>query len=140
MLGYWNKPDETEAVLREGRYYSGDLGMLDASGQLFVLGRKQETIVRGGAKIYPAEVERVLHEDPAIAAAAVLGKPDERLGERVVAFIELKSGATVDLESLRARCEACLARYKVPEAWFVIERMPRNAMGKVLKRELFARL
>lgn len=136
MLGYWNKPEATRQVLREGRYYSGDLGMLDATGQLFVLGRKQELIVRGGSKIYPAEVERVLHEDPAVAAAAVVGTPDTRLGERVIAFIEGKPGARVDLDALRARCEAALARYKVPDSWCVVEHMPRNAMGKIVKRAL----
>jgi len=136
MLGYWNRPDATREVLREDRYHSGDLGMLDDSGQVFVLGRKKELIVRGGAKIYPAEVERVLHEDPAVAAAAVVGKPDLRLGERVIAFIEVKPGAAVDLEALRARCESALARYKVPEAVHVVERMPRNAMGKIVKRDL----
>ncbi len=78
MLGYWHKPEVTREVLRDGRYYTGDLGKLDESGQLFVLGRKKELIVRGGAKIYPAEIERVLHEDPNVAAAAVLGKPDAR--------------------------------------------------------------
>ena len=140
MLGYWNQPEATREVLREGRYYTGDLGLLDESGQLFVLGRKKEVIVRGGSKIYPAEIERVLHEDPAIVAAAVLGKPDARLGERVVAFIEVKPGVAIDLDALRARCERVLARYKVPEALFVVQSMPRNAMGKIVKRELAARL
>ncbi len=136
MLGYWNKPEATAAVLRQGRYYTGDLGMLDAAGELVVLGRKQELIVRGGAKIYPAEVERVLHDDPAVAAAAVVGTPDARLGERVVAFIEPAPGLTVDLDALRARCEARLARYKIPDSLRLVERMPRNAMGKIVKREL----
>ncbi len=140
MLGYWNNPEATREVLREGRYYTGDLGMLDQSGQLFVLGRKQELIVRGGSKIYPAEVERILHEDPQVLAAAVLGKPDARLGERVVAFIQVRPGCALDLEALRARCESSLARYKVPEQLIVIDSMPRNAMGKIVKRDLAARL
>jgi long-chain acyl-CoA synthetase len=139
MLGYWQKPEATREVLRDGRYYTGDLGMLDEHGDLTVLGRQKEVIVRGGAKIYPAEIERVLHDDPAIVAAAVLGKPDARLGERVIAFIELAPNKVADLDAVRARCEGALARYKVPEAFFVVDRMPRNAMGKIVKRQLVSR-
>jgi len=136
MLGYWNRPEQTARVLRDGRYHSGDLGKLDADGQLFVLGRKTEMIVRGGAKIYPAEVERVLHEHPGVAAVAVLGEPDQRLGERVVAFIEPAAGVTLDVAALADRCEAALARYKRPERFELVERLPRNAMGKIVKRAL----
>ncbi len=140
MLGYWQNPGATREVLRGGRYYTGDLGRLDETGALFVLGRKLEVIVRGGATIYPAEVERVLHEDPAVAAAAVVGKPDARLGERVLAFVEATPGMAVDVEALRLRCAAALARYKVPESLVVVERLPRNAMGKIVKRALLTRL
>lgn len=138
MLGYWNRPEQTASVLREGRYYSGDLGKLDASGQLFVLGRKTEVIVRAGSKIYPAEVERVLHEQPGVAAVAVVGESDPRLGERIVAFVEPALGQTVDVALLFARCQASLARYKCPERIEVVERLPRNAMGKIVKRGLVA--
>jgi acyl-CoA synthetase (AMP-forming)/AMP-acid ligase II len=136
MLGYDDKPEATREVLREGRYYTGDLGKLDETGQLFVLGRKKEMIVRGGANVYPAEVERVLHDDPTVIAAAVVAKPCPRLGERVVAYLELREGVPHDLAAIRARCEAELARYKVPEELFVVSRMPRNAMGKIVKAEL----
>jgi long-chain acyl-CoA synthetase len=136
MLGYWNKPEATCDVLRDGRYHTGDLGMLDEHGQLFVMGRQKELIIRGGANVYPAEVERVLHEHPGVAAAAVLGVPDERLGERVVAFVELSPGASYDEAALRKRLEQSLARYKQPAELHVVESMPRNAMGKVVKSQL----
>jgi long-chain acyl-CoA synthetase len=136
MLGYWNKPDATREVLRDGRYHTGDLGKLDEHGQLFVLGRKKELIIRGGANIYPAEVERVLHELPGVAAAAVVGVPDERLGERVVAYVELTPGAAWDEAAARARIERELARYKWPEELSVVASMPRNAMGKIVKGQL----
>ncbi len=136
MLGYWHKPEATREVLRDGRYHTGDLGLLDEHGQLFVLGRKKELIIRGGANIYPAEVERVLHEHPGVAAAAVVGVPDARLGERVVAYVELVPGHSFDVEAARARLERELARYKLPEELHVIESMPRNAMGKIVKGSL----
>jgi long-chain acyl-CoA synthetase len=136
MLGYWNKPDATREVLRDGRYHSGDLGMLDEQGQLFVMGRKKELIIRGGANIYPAEVERVLCEQPGVVAAAVLGIPDERLGERVIAYLELAPGQHLDVSAMRARLESQLARYKLPEELHQVSSMPRNAMGKIVKPEL----
>ena len=139
MLGYWNKPEATREALREGRYHTGDLGTLDENGQLFVMGRKKELIIRGGANVYPAEVERVIHEHPGVAAAAVVGVPDPRLGERVVAFVELSPGASFDEAALRTRLESQLARYKQPSEVHVVKSMPRNAMGKIVKSQLIAR-
>jgi len=142
MLGYWNKPEETERALQGGMLHTGDLGMRDpASGQLYIRGRRGDLILRGGANVYPAEIERVLHADPRVAACAVLGIPDERLGERVIAAVQLADGAgTVTEEELRERCAASLARYKVPERFHFVETVPRNSMGKILKRELRATL
>jgi acyl-CoA synthetase (AMP-forming)/AMP-acid ligase II len=136
MLGYWNKPEETAKALHAGVYHSGDLGFLDASGDLYIRGRRNELILRGGANIYPAEVERVLQEHPAVAAAAVLGRPDTRLGQRVVAAVELRAGASAKTEELEAFARERLARYKVPEQIALVAALPRNAMGKVVKREL----
>jgi acyl-CoA synthetase (AMP-forming)/AMP-acid ligase II len=138
MLGYWRRPDATRAALRGGVYHSGDLGFLDATGALYIRGRRNELILRGGANVYPAEVERVLRQDPRVGDCAVLGVPDARLGERVVAAIELAGGVSACADELRARCAGELARYKVPEEVRFVERLPRNAMGKVLKRELIA--
>ena len=119
--------------------HTGDVGFLDAAGNLHVRDRKSLVIIRGGANVYPAEVERVLLDHPAVAAGAVLGVPDERLGERVAAVIEPVAGAGVDLDDVRAHLLANLARYKVPERIAVVDALPRNAMGKVSKAELRAR-
>lgn len=140
MLGYWNRPDATAEALRGGVLHTGDLGCVDAAGEVFVRDRRHDLIIRGGANVYPAEVERVVHEDPRVAACAVVGRPDERLGERVVAFVEPAAGEVLDPAELTARCRAELAAYKVPEEWILVDAMPRNAMNKILKRDLRARL
>ncbi len=136
MLGYWNKPEETAQALRNGVYHSGDLGFLDAHGDLYIRGRRNDLILRGGANVYPAEVERVLVEHPAVAAAAVLGRLDTRLGQRVVAAVQLAAGASASADELEAFARERLARYKVPEQIAFVAALPRNAMGKVVKREL----
>ncbi|HTO52179.1 MAG TPA: AMP-binding protein [Myxococcota bacterium] len=136
MLGYWNQPEETARALRGGVYHSGDLGFVDERGDLYIRGRRNELILRGGANVYPAEVERVLCEHAAVAACAVLGRPDPRLGQRVVAAVQLAPGAAANAEQLGAFARAKLARYKVPEEIAFVTALPRNAMGKVLKREL----
>jgi len=136
MLGYWERPEETEASLRDGLYRSGDLGALEPDGTLFIRGRRNELILRGGANVYPAEVERVLAGEPGVAGCAVLGVPDRRLGQRVVAAVEPVPGARLDERALLARCRRELARYKVPERVVVVESLPRNAMSKVIKRAL----
>ena len=115
MLGYWNRPDETRRALRGGLLRTGDLGSLDEAGNLFIKDRKNDLIIRGGANIYPAEVERVLHDAQGVAACAVVGRPDHRLGERVVAFVQLAGGAMGDAEALVDHCRQNLACYKVPE-------------------------
>ncbi len=135
MLGYWQRPEATAETLAGGELHTGNLGFLDADGELHIRDRKSLVIIRGGANVYPAEVERVLHEAPGVAAA-VLGLPDERLGERVVAVVELGLGAVLVEEDLRALCRAALPRYKVPERIVVVASMPRNAMGKVVRTQL----
>jgi long-chain acyl-CoA synthetase len=140
MLGYWNKPEASERALQNGWFHSGDLGCLDAAGDLYIRGRRSDLIIRGGANIYPAEVERVLLEDPRVAACVVLGKTDDRLGERVVAAIQLKPDATASADELLAVCAQHLARYKVPEQVVFVTDFPRNAMGKIVKREVAQRL
>jgi acyl-CoA synthetase (AMP-forming)/AMP-acid ligase II len=136
MLGYWNQPDETAKALRAGVYHSGDLGFIDERGDLYIRGRRNELILRGGANVYPAEVERVLAEHPAVAASAVLGRPDTRLGQRVVAAVQLAPGASAAPDQLAAFARERLARYKVPDEIVFVAALPRNAMGKVVKREL----
>ena len=142
MLGYWRKPEATAQALRGGWLHTGDMGRLDADGNLFVEGRRNDVVIRGGANVYPAEIERVMQADDRVADCAVVGRPDERLGETVVAFVQPSPGAAAsdDLrEALLTLCRENLARYKVPEEIVFVTDMPRNAMNKVVKAELKAR-
>jgi long-chain acyl-CoA synthetase len=136
MLGYWGRPEATAESLADGALHTGDIGFLDDDGYLHLRDRKSLVILRGGANVYPAEVERVLAQEPAIRASAVFGVPDERLGERVVAVVELVEGADWDEEAVRTRCLAELAKYKVPERIAVVDALPRNAMGKIVRTDL----
>jgi long-chain acyl-CoA synthetase len=136
MLGYWNKPEATEAALKGGAIHTGDIGYLDSEGRVYITDRKNLMIIRGGANVYPAEIHRVLATDPRVADSAAFGIPDERLGERVVAAVELVAGKSATEEELKALCERELARYKVPERIIFVERFPRNAMNKIVRAEL----
>jgi long-chain acyl-CoA synthetase len=136
MLGYWDRPEATAEALAGGELHTGDLGFTDDEGYLHLRDRKSLVIIRGGANVYPAEVERVLLEAPGVAAGAVFGVADERLGERVLAAVEPVAGATLDEEAVRTHCLANLARYKVPERFVTVPRLPRNAMGKIVRADL----
>lgn len=136
MLGYWERPDATAEAVVDGELRTGDVGFLDDAGRLSVRDRKSLVIIRGGANVYPAEVERVLLEHPAVASGAVLGVPDERLGERVAAVVEAADGAVVDVDDVRRHLLEHLARYKVPETVTVVDALPRNAMGKIVRADL----
>jgi acyl-CoA synthetase (AMP-forming)/AMP-acid ligase II len=131
MLGYWNRPEASAEILAGGALHTGDLGLVESSGHLRVLGRKSQLIIRGGANVYPAEVERVLSEAPGVEACAVVGVPDERLGERVGAVIQAAPGTLTDAKEIVAHCRVALAAYKVPERIAFVEQLPRNQMGKV---------
>lgn len=136
MLGYWHRDDATAEALRDGLLHTGDLGYVDDDGFLHLRDRKSLMIIRGGANVYPAEIERVLHELPDVEACAVVGLPDERLGERVAVAVQLREGATVGEDELRAHCLANLAKYKVPERWLFVDDFSRNSMGKIQRRDL----
>ena len=136
MLGYWKRPDESARALRGGRLHTGDLGRLDVRGRLYLVERKSELMIRGGSNIYPSEIERVLRLDPRVADCAAVPRPDERLGEVVIAFVEPAPGARPDPEALLALCRANLARYKVPQEIRVLDSLPRGAMGKVVRAVL----
>jgi len=136
MLGYWRNPEATAETVRDGVLHTGDLGHVDADGYLHVRDRKRLVIIRGGANVYPAEVERVLAELRAVEASVVIGVPDERLGERVAAAVLPAAGAELSEELLREHCLARLARYKVPERWVFVDAFARNSMGKINRREL----
>jgi acyl-CoA synthetase (AMP-forming)/AMP-acid ligase II len=136
MLGYWRNPEATRRALVSGRYHTGDLGFIAEDGNLYIRGRRNELILRGGANVYPSEVERVLCAHPAVAAAAVLGIADERLGERVVAAVQLAPESEASEDLLRDHTREQLARYKVPDAIRFVPEMPRNAMNKIVKNKL----
>jgi long-chain acyl-CoA synthetase len=133
MHGYHDRPVETARALAGGRLHTGDTGWLDATGSLHVADRRSEVINRGGSKVSPAEVERVLSEHPDVADCVVLGRPDARLGESVVAGIEVRAGRAVSAADLAEHCARSLARYKVPGEIAVVARLPRNPMGKVVR-------
>ncbi len=133
MIGYWHQSDETAKVFRNGWLCTGDLGFVDADENLFIVGRLKELIIRGGANVYPTEVERVLRTVDEIEDAVVVGMPDDRLGEIVCSFVKLKDpkGEMAGIaDRLTAACHLELARYKVPERWYIVDEIPRNAMNK----------
>jgi long-chain acyl-CoA synthetase len=137
VRGYFNNPEATAASFRDGWFLTGDLGRLDADGFLYVVDRLKDVIIRGGENIYAAEVEAALYEHPDITEAATIGIPDERMGEEVGAVIRVRDGAQLSDDEVRAHVAARLASFKVPtRIWIVQDELPRNAAGKVLKREL----
>ncbi|MEJ8810374.1 long-chain fatty acid--CoA ligase [Variovorax ureilyticus] len=137
MAGYWNQPQATAATFtRDGWFRSGDVGYRDAEGFLYICDRLKDMVISGGENIYPAEVESVLYDHPDIAEVAVIGAPDERWGERVVAVVAPKAGKSLTLEALQAFAETRLARYKLPRELRIVEALPRNPTGKVLKARL----
>ncbi len=136
MLGYWNKADVTQKALSGGFYHTGDEGYIDEHGDLYMRGRRNELIIRGGANVYPAEVERIMMLHPSVSVAAVLAVDDDRLGQRVVAAIEQKAGLRVKEEDIYEFCRERLARYKVPDTIKTVDALPRNAMNKIVKPKL----
>lgn len=138
MLGYWGRPDETQAALPNGELRTGDVGVIDEDGWLYIVDRLKSVIVRGGQNIYPAEIEGVLKAHPDVLDAVVLAVPDERFGEIALAALELAPTAcTAEVKAeLEATCSRELAKYKCPERWVVLRQFPRNAMMKVNRGEL----
>ena len=139
VAGYHNDADATSQSKRDGFFSVGDLARRDGAGHYFIEGRKRDMVISGGVNVYPAEVEGVLEQHPGIAEVAVVGVPDREWGERVRAFIVLKSGVEVDEGTLKIFARERLAGPKVPRDFVFIDALPRNPTGKVLKRELRAR-
>ena len=137
MKGYWNLPEATAACQGpDGWFRTGDVAYQDEDGYYYICDRLKDMIISGGENIYPAEVESVLYDNPAIAEAAVIGAADERWGERVVAVVAMKPGATLTLEQLQTFASERLARYKLPRELRIVPALPRNTSGKVVKSEL----
>ena len=136
MKGYWNQDSATAETIKSGWLHTGDLGYWDEDGYIFLAGRARDFIKRGGEMISPEEVEQVLHAHPDIEEAAIIGVPDIDWGERVRAVVVAKSGRAVDADGLIEHCRQRLASFKKPESVVVVAELPRNPMGKVLKRQL----
>jgi len=136
MKGYWNRPQETEEAFRNGWFHTGDLGKIDEEGYLHIVGRKKEMIISGGFKVFPREVEEVLHTHPKVKEVAVVGIPDPVRGESVKAYIVLKDGATATEKELDEFCRNNLAAFKVPRIYEFVSTIPRTPSGKILNRLL----
>jgi len=136
VAGYWNKPEETEKSIPNGRLHTGDVGFMDANGWFYIVDRKKDMINASGYKVWPREVEDVLYGHPAVREAAVVGVPDDYRGESVKAFISLKPGTTATPEEIQAFCKERMAAYKYPRQVEIVDELPKTVTGKILRREL----
>ena len=140
MKGYFKQPEATAEAMKNGWFHSGDMGYMDAEGFFFIVDRKKELIIRGGFNVYPREVEEVLYAHPAVQEAAVIGVPDEKLGEEVKAVVALKQGQTASEDDLIAWVKERVAAYKYPRSVQFVDSLPKGPTGKILKKELKAQL
>ena len=139
MTGYWHAPAETEQALRGGFFHTGDIGHLDADGYLYIVERMKDVIIRGGFNVYPRDVEEVLHTHPDVMNCAVIGRPDAEHGEEVVAFVQLRPGATAGAAELREYGRAHLSAVKYPREVHLIDELPLTSIGKLDRQALRAR-
>ncbi|NCG24729.1 MAG: AMP-binding protein [Actinobacteria bacterium] len=134
--GYWNRPDATRDAF-EGRWLkTGDAARMDDEGFVYIVDRWKDMYISGGENVYPAEVENVLYQLGEVAEAAIIGIPDDRWGEVGLAVLALKPGESIERTTVQEHCASRLAKFKVPSDIAIVEALPRNATGKVLKREL----
>jgi long-chain acyl-CoA synthetase len=140
MAGYWRNPEATSAAIRDGWLFTGDMGCLDAHGFLTLKDRSKDLIISGGSNVYPREVEEVLLQAPGVSEVAVVGAPDPEWGEVIVAFVVTQPGSTVSAQDLDAYCLKEIARFKRPKRYELVDSLPKNNYGKVLKTELRQRL
>ncbi|MGI8680510.1 MAG: AMP-binding protein [Jatrophihabitans sp.] len=137
MIGYWDEPEQTAEVLRNGWMHTGDLATMDADGYLNIVGRIKDMVIRGGENVYPREIEEFLYTHPDVLDAQVIGVPDERYGEELMAWVRLRDGAdTLTAESLREFCAGSLAHYKIPRYVHVVDDFPMTVTGKVRKVQM----
>ncbi len=137
MKGYWNRADATaEAIDGDGWFKTGDMARIDEDGYFFIVDRKKDMIIRGGYNVYPREIEEVLYEHPAVSEAAVIGVPDDSLGEEVGAAVALKEGEEVDADTLKEHVKEQVAAYKYPRRIWFVDELPKGPTGKILKREI----
>jgi len=136
MLGYWNRPQDTAAAVRDGWMHTGDGGRMDENGYVFIVDRIKDMIITGGENVYSAEVENALAGHPAVAACAVIGVPDPDWGERVHAVVVLLPGQQATAEEIRTHCKTLIAGYKAPRSVDFVDALPMSGAGKILKRDL----
>ena len=138
MLGYWDEPEKTAEVIDAARWmHTGDLAVMDAEGYLNIVGRIKDMVIRGGENVYPREIEEFLYTHPDIVDAQVIGVPDERYGEELMAWVRLREGAEpLTAEALREFCAGKLAHYKVPRYVKVVDEFPMTVTGKIRKVEM----
>ncbi len=136
MKGYWANPDASAETLRDGWLHTGDMATVDTDGYFFIVDRKKDLIIRGGYNVYPRELEEVLYEHPDVIEAAVVGIPDEQLGEEVGAAVAVKQGSSVTAEDLSAFVREQVAAYKYPRRVWFVDELPKGPTGKILKREI----
>src|ERR1700712_1210355 len=138
MKGYWERDDATEKAMQDGWFLTGDIATVDDDGYFSIVDRKKDMIIRGGYNVYPREIEEVLYEHPAVSEAAVIGVPDESMGEEGGAAVVLKSGADASAEDIRAFVKERVAAYKYPRRIWFPDELPKGPTGKILKREIKA--
>jgi long-chain acyl-CoA synthetase len=136
MSGYWGREDATAQAIKDGWFYTGDIGSADQDGYLYVVDRKKDMILRGGYNVYPREIEEVIYGHPDVLEAAVVGVPDGTLGEEVGAAISLRQGSTQTAESLQEYLKERVAAYKYPRVIWFVDELPKGPTGKILKREI----
>ena len=139
MLGYLNKKEETDQVLRDGWLYTGDIGFVDEEGYIHIIDRKKDMIIAGGYNIYPREIEEVLLKNAKIEDAAVIGIKDPHRGETVKAYIVLKKDQNLTEKEVVSYCSEKLAIYKIPKSVEFVDSLPKSLVGKVLRRQLVER-
>jgi long-chain acyl-CoA synthetase len=139
MKGYYRRPEATAEAFRGGWFHTGDLAYADEDGYLFIVDRKKDLIIRGGYNVYPREIEEVLYTHPAVAEAAVIGRPDDEFGEQVVAVLAARPEADIVADEVIAYCRDRLAAYKYPREIRVLAELPKGPTGKILKKELRTR-
>jgi len=136
MNGYWKRPDLTAKTIVDGWLHTGDLAIRDEEGFFYIVDRAKDMFISGGENVYPAEVEKVLLDNPKIQDVAVIGVPDEKWGERGVAFIVLKNGEAMNQEEIISFCKGRLAKYKIPKSIVFVTELPKTASGKIKKHKL----
>ncbi len=136
MKGYLNLPEETQSAISDGWLHTGDMARIDSEGYVYLLDRLKDLVITGGENVYSSEVEAALHRHPQVNEAAVIGIPDERLGEALFAAIVPVSDSDLTAEDLITHCRDLIGGYKIPRQFAFVEALPKSALGKVLKADL----